>query len=95
MKRFKGTEKPWKVQIEEIGFRVVARDADGRLSDVAQIPIRRNSFTVTQNRANAKIISKSPEMLEMLIKVLAKLPIGAMVEEQIEIKQLIKEVTEL
>ena len=31
----------------------------------------------------------------MLIKVMAKIPLGAMIEEQTEIKQLIKEVTEL
>jgi predicted nuclease with TOPRIM domain len=38
---------------------------------------------------------KAPEMLEMLKKVLSKIPIGAMLEEKNEIKQLIKEATEL
>jgi len=98
---FKGTKGKWKVSkktnINEFNVEYFTIDfessedcidiyADNRLSEKERI---------IELKANALLISKAPEMLEMLMKVNNKLKGNGFPMLQSEIEQLIKEATEL
>jgi hypothetical protein len=99
---FKGTKGNWKISTDnEMGTLITSTHPQNR--DIATI--WKYDATFLENReakANALLISKAPEMLEMLKKVLIHVDWsyetwtsnhGLIIEE--EIKELIKEATEL
>jgi hypothetical protein len=91
---FKGTKGKWKTDTytSENGREITFVCNTEYNSDRTDLHIRFSAIEETEketNRANALLISKAPEMLEMLERVLtAKFTTS-------EIKQLIKEATEL
>lgn len=89
MSKFKGTKGKWKrVLLEETPLyprrNKIQYGNDGE--SVAEY---------VNNDYDAKLISKAPEMFELLKKVRASIPLGAMLEELQQIEQLIKEITEI
>ena len=100
MTNFKGTKGPWKLAFNDCSFYTSVRNMD----DSRKICVSRvNDFEI-QN-ANMKLISKAPEMLEMLEKISNILNVDEFLHDtsirqyfyhQIqEINDLIKEATEL
>ncbi len=91
MSEFKGTKGKWKCNIHMSGDRTheVRRvDSD---NGIAICVVRTNNHD--QSRSNAQLISKAPEMLEMLGKVVKRLNGNGFPSLQSEIEQLIKEAT--
>jgi hypothetical protein len=80
---FKGTKGKWEV--------TVSSEYSGDYSIFAE----NGSATSFEDKANALLISKAPEMLEMLNKVCEKLKGNGFPMLQNEIQQLIKEATEI
>ena len=86
MSEFKGTKGKW------IVF------SNAKYSDVVKIKSDKGSPTFRENEANALLISKAPEMLEMLIKIEDILNYDTIEGNspiQENIYKLIKEATEL
>jgi hypothetical protein len=89
---FKGTKGKW---ILEDGKEIMCNN---NLISTGYGFMVKNRYTVTEeSRANALLISKAPEMLEMLQLTLVELETGAKKHWEIYgmIEQLIKEATEL
>jgi hypothetical protein len=92
---FRGTKKKWitETYTSENGREtIIVRNIDYK-GERTDIHVRFSAIEETEketNRANALLISKSPEMLEMLQWILS----GQHIDNS-EIKQLIKEATEL
>ncbi|MCT4153230.1 hypothetical protein HZP59_18535 [Elizabethkingia anophelis] len=96
MSEFKGTPAPWtgntsgdnaSIDIILPNNTTISVDRQDRYND--EYVIER-----TEMEANAKLISKAPEMLEMLEHVLALAKCGNIVEAY-KVEELIKEATEL
>ena len=90
-KEFKGIKGEWKIDLEyKSTERVEIRDSNNNcFIDVWKL----GKITEEEMKANAKLISKAPEMLEMLEYLHDRLG-TAFTQEKQEIEQLIKEATE-
>jgi hypothetical protein len=84
MSEFKGTKGKWQVT-------PMVNVSDGK----KMICATQDNGTQEEMKANALLISKAPEMLEMLIEVKNRLKGNGFPRLQNEIEQLIKEATEL
>ena len=82
MCEFKGTNETWFLS----GLEIVSMPRQVKICKVS-------GSTYDEARANALLISKAPEMLEMLEKVLSEYTCDPSTHNEIE--QLIKEATEL
>lgn len=95
---FKGAKGNWilqdKVKKNEHAVKYMTIDfSRGEINCVAVYDgIYNNSLYL---KANALLISKAPEMLEMIKKLIKNMPLGACIEETQEAKQLIHEATNL
>ena len=91
MSEFKGTKEPWKIELTN------DYHEDCRINHIPNIGIYFDENSDIEHEeidANLLLISKAPEMLEMLKK--AERTLREVYEcENEEIKQLIKEATEL
>lgn len=89
--KFKGTEGPWHLNRYSEGQMSVRNANETRKICVSRV---NNS---EESEANLQLISKAPEMLEMLEKIDNDLRHGYHIQSwvQIKITQLIKEATEL
>jgi hypothetical protein len=87
---FKGTKGNWKLAQNEYGYFTSVRNID----DTRKICTSRVNNQIESN-ANLLLISKAPEMLEMLHKIKLTLKRYGEIEEFKEIEQLIKEATEI
>lgn len=96
MGNFKGTQGKWFI---DNGVGVTSINSKRFPAGIDSIATVRNQFHNDQTKANALLISKAPEMLEMLIKVNSSLLNDSSTMEQIslrlKIEDLIKEATEL
>ena len=93
-KEFKGTQGEWKIDLEYKSIeRVQIIDSNNNgFIDVWKL----GKITEEEMKANAKLISKAPEMLEMLEKLRGYgAEYGMPNKLYIELEQLIKEATEL
>ena len=88
---FKGTKGNWKLTENEYGYYTSVRNLD----DSRKVCTSRINNQIESN-ANLLLISKAPEMLEMLDKIIKEHETDTKSWSTIlEIKQLIKEATEL
>lgn len=94
MSEFKGTGGTWSVLGEKY-FTIESKVQHERhIVPIVTIATVNSSFRPTEEaKANAKLISKAPEMLEMLEHVLALAKCGNIVEAY-KVEELIKEATE-
>ena len=95
MAEFKGTSGKWKLANNEYGYYTSVRNFD----DTRKICVSRAN-NITESNANMLLISKAPEMLDMLkecMRVLSSVqsPATPAILLHREIEQLIKEATEL
>lgn len=90
---FKGTKGKW--QIGEIKHSVWGENRKGCIADCTGVHNKHFyiGFTSEESEANALLISKAPEMLEMLKRFVKSDDLQ--IEDFIEAEQLIKEATEL
>jgi hypothetical protein len=77
---FKGTKGKWKLENIDNNWLVMSNDV--------------NLVGINNNKANALLISKAPEMLEMLKEIHSFLSSGTRINSD-DIYQLIKEATEI
>lgn len=90
MTNFKGTKAPWKLKGNDIF------DQNGEQLSVAYGEGYGDDYQYTESTyANALLISKAPEMLEMLEQVVKKLKGNGFPMLTSKIEELIKESTEL
>lgn len=100
---FKGTKGKWKLANNDYGYYTSVRNSD----DTRKICVSRVN-NMTESNANMLLISKAPEMLEMLIEISRRInilktePNGIVrdtmiynIDIDINIEHLIKEATEL
>ncbi|WP_185212425.1 hypothetical protein [Elizabethkingia meningoseptica] len=100
MSEFKGTKGKWHLDGNKDDLFMVASDINDKANVVCQQPDKDACESSLKNwEANSKLISKAPEMLEMLNKCadyFLNIPNNIQAEENAEaILQLIKECTEL
>ncbi|WP_086985207.1 hypothetical protein [Elizabethkingia miricola] len=98
MSEFKGTKGNWYLDGNKDDLFMVASDINDKANVVCQQPYKDACESSLKNwEANAKLISKAPEMLEMLSRVLdcqaQAHTLPSWLNEEIE--SLIKEATEL
>lgn len=93
MTNFKGTKGKWKLATNDYGYYTSVRNLD----DTRKICVSRVN-NMTESNANMLLISKAPEMLEMLMSFVNDFDNGLIDDFQIprdRFEQLIKEATEL
>lgn len=94
MTEFKGTKGRWKLANNDYGYYTSVRNID----DTRKVCVSRAN-NILESNANMLLISKAPEMLEMLKSVkdlLEAYPSEAEIHlKAVEIRDLIKEATEL
>jgi hypothetical protein len=88
MEKFKGTKGTWEVKFDN--NQIILTDAGAYLPNA----MHKTISTDLELKANALLISKAPEMLEMLQRIL-EWDIEDAPHITTEIKQLIKEATEI
>jgi len=86
---FKGTKGKWEINPK------ASRNVRCNNLTIANCSSGQNGENEIEEKANALLISKAPEMLEMLNKVCEKLKGNGFPMLQNEIQQLIKEATEI
>jgi hypothetical protein len=92
MKEFKGTNGKWVVS--EFNYDEIKSESGFSIADVWDMDTE--TFpNPDEAKANALLISKSPEMLEMLEKLIPILKENSRFSQLEEVEQLIKEATEL
>lgn len=92
--QFKGTKGEWTYRsqpIKQLGFYIETVNKSHKNTFIGEVGGGLQSYLET--KANALLISKAPEMLELLDKL--KDHFGLFPENRIAIKQLIKEATTL
>lgn len=105
MSEFKGTKAPWEARISQLGIDVIQQGTGFGIIDFGtNEDLRKADYSFEVAEANAKLISKAPEMLEMLETMKKELywcinklqEYGEEVDFQTiaEVNQLIKEATE-
>ena len=87
---FKGTKGNWKLTENEYGYYTSVRNLD----DSRKVCTSRVNNQIESN-ANLLLISKAPEMLEMLKTIFLEKLNGTNITNYEPIEQLIKEATEL
>lgn len=97
--KFKGTSGPWyadRILIDTIEI-VKIKSYEKIIGNLAAYEFR--DVSIDETNANAQLISKAPEMLEMLnecLNILSDVPLGREMSSWAkQTKQLIKEATEL
>lgn len=90
MSEFKGTKGKWKLATNDYGYYTSVRNLD----DTRKICVSRVN-NVTESNANMLLISKAPEMLEMLIEIRNQIEDGRTYITKEDINKLIKEATEI
>jgi type II secretory pathway component GspD/PulD (secretin) len=96
MSEFKGTKEKWVKDITERRNKIIVRIGNRRVIELGTLnngDCNVPSCCKTEEHANALLISKAPEMLEMLKKILNNSDVPNVIYD--EAKQLIKEATEL
>ena len=70
MSEFKGTKAPWEARISQLGIDVIQQGTGFGIIDFGtNEDLRKADYSFEVAEANAKLISKAPEMLEMLKKL--------------------------
>lgn len=97
---FKGTKGEWKVLKAEENDLFGGDDNYNQIeggSGLYEEDSMQAGFSLTGfiSKENALLISKAPELFEMIKKLIKTMPLGACLEEIQEAKQLLKEATEL
>lgn len=112
MGEFKGTKGKWYIErtstedgdfqariLSNIGKVWQAGEKKDQIMIIVGEPTKRNGQSNIHSKANALLISKAPEMLEMLIKISKIEPIDGKIKFDLHaqslLKQLISEATEL
>jgi hypothetical protein len=90
MTQFKGSESPWRLGEKRKGYQFID-SPNGNWLEFARVVTHIGRKECLRGKANALLISKAPELLEMLEEV--KDYLGSDVRGKVE--QLIKEATEL
>lgn len=88
MSEFKGTKSKWDIFRQDNDIYIETESGNAAICSIV------GGVGLEQDEANALLISKAPEMLEMLQYLSEKLGTAFEMEKQ-EINQLIKEATEL
>jgi hypothetical protein len=98
---FKGTKGKWVLGEQRKSYRYIDCP-DGSWYEMARVVIEVSRKTSESGKANALLISKAPEMLEMLQKCRTQLVLCTLLDKSgqcsemvEEIEQLIKEATEI
>ncbi|WP_407478448.1 hypothetical protein [Elizabethkingia anophelis] len=96
MSEFKGTKGKWHLDGNKDDLFMVASDINNKANVVCQQPDKDACESSLKNwEANAKLISKAPEMLEMLKRCEVRIePKDIHISLLNDLRQLIKEATE-
>lgn len=92
MSNFRGTKSPWRVIESTCGLITETQCINIQVGEDDIITVWDNS---EESQANALLISKAPEMLEMLEKVKSSVLIAGDMELYREVEQLIKSATDI
>lgn len=94
MSKFKGTNGKWEVLITDVVDSHLDIAINSELSDCVAWVYSASDYKDVNGLANALLISKAPEMLEMLNRI-SNDKLWGTDEDFKELKQLIKQATEL
>jgi hypothetical protein len=93
MSEFKGTKGDWEFSMCQISEQININSGLINIANVFSYDVLCGENDIEETKANALLISKAPEMLEMLKKILNNSDVPNVIYD--EAKQLIKEATEL
>ena len=96
MSEFKGTKAPWEARISQLGIDVIQQGTGFGIIDFGtNEDLRKADYSFEVAEANAKLISKAPEMLEMLKRCEVRIePKDIHISLLNDLRELIKPATE-